>query len=151
VFAAEHCEIYEYQHLNQLSKNQNSCIFCNPESNRELITESAMFYSIYDKFPVSEGHSLIIPKNHITNYFKLSQHEYYASFLVLNRVQGIIQKKFKPNGFNIGLNIGETAGQTIDHIHIHLIPRYIGDCENPVGGIRNIFPLKANYIQSLDK
>jgi diadenosine tetraphosphate (Ap4A) HIT family hydrolase len=146
IFKNESCEIYEYRHYNQLKRRENPlCPFCNPESDRELIVESATAFAIFDKFPVSNGHALIIPKKHNANYFELSLKEQYACILMLNTVKQIISNKFKPNGFNVGININEVAGQTIHHVHIHLIPRYIGDVKEPRGGVRGVIPNKKNY------
>jgi diadenosine tetraphosphate (Ap4A) HIT family hydrolase len=103
-------------------------------------------YAIYDKFPVNEGHALIIPKRHLSNYFELSIKEQYAYLLVLNKVKEIVSKRFKPDGFNIGVNVGEHAGQTIPHVHIHLIPRYKNDVKDPRGGVRGVIPAKQNYL-----
>lgn len=146
VFKNESCEIYEYKHFNQIPK-KTECPFCNPNSEREIITESATTYAIYDKYPVNKGHALIIPKQHIPDYFDLSNHSQRGCLLVLNRVKKIIAEKFNPAGFNVGVNVGETAGQTIPHVHIHLIPRYMNDIENPVGGVRNIIPGKGDYLK----
>lgn len=146
IFKNKSCEIYEYQHYNQLLHSANKeCPFCNPDSERELILETATIYAIYDKFPVNQGHALIIPKRHIANYFELSIKEQYAYLLVLNKVKEIVTKRFQPDGFNIGVNIGEHAGQTIPHVHIHLIPRYQGDVANPRGGVRGVIPSKKDY------
>ncbi|MEO8399691.1 MAG: HIT family protein [Ignavibacteriaceae bacterium] len=132
--------MYEYQHFSFLNaSNKNISSFFSGNEARELITESATAFAIYDKFPVSNGHALIIPKKLIANFFNLSFHEQTACIIVLNRTKSIIQKKFNPSGFNIGINIGKDAGQTIFHSHIHLIPRYKGDVIDPKGGIRNIF------------
>jgi ATP adenylyltransferase len=146
IFKNENCEIYEYQHYNQLKKVENlNCPFCNPDSERELIIESATSYAIYDKFPVNEGHSLIIPKRHISDYFELSFKEQSSCIYMLNLVKKIIKKRFNPDGFNVGINIGESAGQTIPHVHIHLIPRYKGDVKKPRGGVRGVIPDKQSY------
>lgn len=142
----ENCEIYEYQHYNQLTRNINlDCPFCNPDSESELIVESATAYAIYDKFPVTSGHALIIPKKHCSDYFGLSFKEQAACIFMLNKVKGILSSKFKPDAFNIGINVGEVAGQTINHVHIHLIPRYKGDVEDPRGGVRGVIPFKQKY------
>ena len=142
----EYCEIYEYKHINQSELNLSSdCPFCNPDKDREIILESASVFAIYDKFPVSNGHVLIIPKKHVSNYFELSFKEQSACWFVLNAVQKIIQEKFNPDGFNVGININETAGQTVPHVHIHLIPRYNGDVEIPRGGVRGVIPSKKEY------
>jgi diadenosine tetraphosphate (Ap4A) HIT family hydrolase len=146
IFKNENCEIYEYEHFNQIKKKENSeCPFCNPDSKRELIVESATAYSIFDKFPVNKGHALIIPKKHCSNYFDLSFKEQSACLFMLNKVKEIVSNKFNPDGFNVGINIGDAAGQTIPHVHIHLIPRYSGDVANPRGGIRHIIPDKGFY------
>lgn len=142
----EYCEIYEYKHINQSDLNLSSdCPFCNPDKDREIILESASVFAIYDKFPVSNGHVLIIPKKHVSNYFELSFKEQSACWFVLNAVQKIIQEKINPDGFNVGININETAGQTVPHVHIHLIPRYNGDVEIPRGGVRGVIPDKKEY------
>ncbi len=148
IFKNENCEIYEYRHFNQNIEKENiECIFCNPEPDRELIVESATAYSIYDKFPVNDGHALIIPKKHCVNYFDLSFKEQSACWYVLNKVKKIVSERFSPEGFNIGVNVGNTAGQTIPHVHIHLIPRYKGDVANPTGGVRNIIQQKGDYTK----
>ena len=125
-------------------KNGNySCPFCNVE--REKIMQSEMSFAIYDGFPVNEGHVLIIPKRHTANYFDLSLEEQKDYIELLNRVKGIVQEKYNPAGFNVGININEAAGQTVPHVHIHLIPRYEGDVEEPRGGVRGVVPGKKNY------
>lgn len=145
-FKNDFCEIYEYQHYNQTKRTKKvDCPFCNPDTERELIVESATAYAIYDKFPVNDGHALIIPKRHIENYFDLTFKEQAACIFMLNRVKGIISEKCNPDGFNIGINIGEKAGQTVNHVHIHLIPRYNGDVEEPRGGVRGVIPNKQKY------
>jgi ATP adenylyltransferase len=146
IFQNDSCEIYEFQHINQLiHKEGNSCIFCSPSKEMELIAESASVYVIYDKYPVGKGHALIIPKRHVENYFDLSLREQAALFFVLNHIKIHLQNLFKPDGFNVGINIGEKAGQTIPHVHIHLIPRYSGDVDNPEGGVRGVIPEKRMY------
>lgn len=145
-FKNENCEIYEYQHYNQLKRTQDlDCPFCNPDSERELIVESETAYAIYDKFPVNDGHALIIPKRHCSDYFELYLKEQAACISMLNKVKEIVSTKFNPNGFNIGINVGEKAGQTVHHVHIHLIPRYNGDVEDPSGGVRGVIPNKQKY------
>jgi diadenosine tetraphosphate (Ap4A) HIT family hydrolase len=145
-FKNENCEIYEYQHYNQLKRKESpDCPFCNPDSDRDLIVESATAFSIYDKYPVSAGHALIISKKHCANYFDLTFKEQAACMFMLNRVKEIVSAKFNPDGFNIGINIGEKAGQTVNHVHIHLIPRYNGDVEEPRGGVRGVIIEKMDY------
>ncbi len=147
VFRNDNCEIYEYKHYNfaeSLVEN-TTCPFCNLSAEAEIITESATVYSIYDKYPVSPGHALIIPKKHIANYFDLTTWEQSALWFMANRVQQLLSRHHHPDGFNIGINAGTSAGQTINHIHIHLIPRYQHDVPNPEGGVRAVIPGKAKY------
>ncbi len=147
ILTAKHCEVYEYQHINQYKHNQDTdCPFCSPTLDRELITESATAYATFDKYPVAKGHTLIIPKQHITNYFELSDRAKTACWLMVDRAKNLLSPRFQPDGYNVGINIGNAAGQTIPHVHIHLIPRYSGDIENPIGGIRNVIPGKGNYL-----
>lgn len=146
IFKNDSCEIYEYKHYNQLrSKKNPECKFCNPDVDIELIIESATACAIFDKYPVSKGHALIIPKKHCPNYFDLSFKEQSACLFILNKVKEILTKRFNPDGFNIGINVGEKAGQTINHAHIHIIPRYNGDVADPRGGVRGVIPEKQKY------
>lgn len=121
------------------------CPFCNIEPGREIITENENIFAVYDKYPVNMGHALIIPKRHCRNYFELTKEGQENCWIIVNEVKKILSQKFNPDGFNIGININEAAGQTIDHVHIHLIPRYKGDIENPEGGVRGVIPDKRMY------
>ena len=123
------------------------CPFCNPDLTREFLLESTIAYAMFDKFPVSNGHTLIIPKRHCADYFELSFKEQSACWFMLNKVKKIITTKFNPDGFNIGINVNKSAGQTVSHVHIHLIPRYENDVANAIGGVRNVIPLKGNYLK----
>lgn len=146
IYKNENCEIYEYQHYTVLNKgNVDLSPFLIGEETRELIVETATVFSFYDKFPVSEGHALIVPKRLVSNYFDLTLKEQTACWIVVNKLKNILQEKFRPDGFNIGININEDAGQTISHCHIHIIPRYKNDVENPRGGIRGVIPSKKDY------
>lgn len=136
----ESCEIYEYQHYNQVKHSSQKCIFCNPYSKLTLITESTLAYAIFDGYPLSKGHSLIIPKNHTSNYFNLSEKQQIACWQMVNYVQEIIQEKYQPDGFNIGFNVNQAGGQKVMHSHIHLIPRYDGDNQGKKHGIRCVIP-----------
>jgi diadenosine tetraphosphate (Ap4A) HIT family hydrolase len=119
------------------------CIFCN--SDRELIAENDHAIAVYDGFPVSEGHALVIPKTHVPEIFDLNDQEYAACFDLVRQVKTILQKKHSTEAFNIGVNCGDIAGQTVMHAHIHMIPRYAGDVEDPRGGVRHIIPGKGYY------
>ena len=146
IYKNENCEIYEYEHYTTLNKgNIDLSPFLSGEETRELIVETATVFSFYDKFPVSGGHALIVPKRLVANYFELTLKEQTACWIVANKVKTILQEKYNPDGFNVGININEDAGQTISHCHIHIIPRYIGDVENPRGGIRGVIPSKKEY------
>jgi diadenosine tetraphosphate (Ap4A) HIT family hydrolase len=145
IFRNENVEIYEYRHFNQIKRENTDCPFCNPDPKRELILESATAFAIFDKFPVNNGHALIIPKRHCADYFQLSFKEQSACWYILNATKKVLEEKFKPEGFNVGINVNEQAGQTISHVHIHLIPRYLGDIDNPEGGVRGVIPGKQIY------
>lgn len=119
------------------------CPFCG--DNLEKLVENKLAYAIYDKFPVSEGHILIIPKRHISSYFDVCIEERLAINELLDWCKHHIDGALSPQGYNIGINCGEAAGQTIFHVHVHLIPRFIGDLNNPKGGVRGVIPEKRIY------
>lgn len=119
------------------------CPFCRVE--RSVLAKNLHAFAIEDGFPVSPGHSLVIPKAHVSTIFDLSEEIYAACFDLARVVKDLLQTKYSPDGFNIGVNCGESAGQTIDHAHLHIIPRYKGDVPNPRGGIRHVIPGKGNY------
>jgi len=121
-----------------------SCPFCSLPTDR-IISESDYTVTIRDGFPVSEGHTLIIPKRHVQSFFELQAIEKAAVLQALDEAKETLDKEFSPDGYNIGINDGEAAGQTVMHLHVHLIPRYKGDTEDPRGGIRYVFPGKAKY------
>jgi ATP adenylyltransferase len=147
-FKNESCEIYEYVPFHQRAKPAKiDCPFCFPDAEMELITESATAYAIFDKYPVNKGHALIIPKRHVDSYFDLTFREQSACTFMLNFVKELLQKRYNPDAFNVGINIGVAAGQTVHHAHIHLIPRFKGDVENPEGGIRGVIPEKRLYTK----
>lgn len=120
------------------------CEFCTLATGRIEI-ETDYFYVIRDGYPIIKGHSLIIPKRHTASFFELNLDENQHLPSVLLQAKQDLDARFQPQAYNIGVNDGECAGQTIMHLHIHLIPRYNGDQKNPKGGIRWIFPEKASY------
>lgn len=123
------------------------CIFCDiyiVDKNR-VIAENNLAFAIYDAFPVNEGHMLIIPKRHFDNFFDASEEEAAAIYALLHECKKIIDEDYHPTGYNIGVNIGSDGGQTVMHLHVHLIPRYKGDVENPKGGIRRLKPQLVYY------
>jgi len=121
------------------------CIFCNIESFRK-IDEDDLFYVIRDGFPVTALHTLIIPNRHVETYFGLTEDEVLALNSMINKHKQLIEEEDPTvSGFNIGMNCGEDAGQTVFHCHIHLIPRRKGDVEEPRGGVRHLIPGKGTY------
>ena len=124
------------------------CPFCDIE---KLIDEDRIIYqdstwiAILDNYPVSKGHTLLIPKRHCETYFDLNFIELESVGVTIGVIKRLLDTKYKPDGYNIGINCGETAGQTVMHCHIHIIPRYNGDCENPRGGVRGVIPEKQHY------
>lgn len=121
------------------------CIFCNMESSRK-IDENDLFYVIRDGFPVTSLHTLIIPKRHVETYFGLTEAEVLSMNILINEHKELIEKEDTAvTGFNIGMNCGEDAGQTVFHCHVHLIPRRKGDMDEPKGGVRHIIPDKGYY------
>jgi diadenosine tetraphosphate (Ap4A) HIT family hydrolase len=125
--------------------NEKECIFCNLDPNREIIAQNDLALAFFDVFPVNPGHALIIPKRHVADYFDLTEDEVAAMQALLREVKAIVEKRFNPDGYNIGVNVNAAAGQSVFHVHMHLIPRYKGDVENPKGGVRGVIPSKQKY------
>ena len=123
---------------------RDQCIFCNLSSER-IIAENELCLAIRDGFPVSEGHTLIIPKRHVADYFDLTSNEISAMQTMMKEIKCQLDNELHPDGYNIGINVNAAAGQTVFHVHMHLIPRYIGDVENPKGGVRGVIPGKQKY------
>ncbi len=138
IYVDESCEIYEYTHYNYQKNSNNNCIFCNPYKRLTLITESPTTYAILDGYPISKGHSLVIPKRHVADYFDLSLAEQNSCWFMVNKVKQILTDKYNPDGFNIGININKAGGQKIMHTNIHIIPRYHGDTTKSKSGIRQV-------------
>ena len=123
----------------------SNCIFCNIEEDR-IVHEYKHFYIIRDAFPVTPLHSLIITKRHVVSYFQCSKEEHDEIPIILDTQKTELKILDDTiTGFNIGMNIGEDAGQTIFHCHIHIIPRRQGDTANPRGGVRGVIPDKQKY------
>ncbi len=128
--------------------NKNSCIFCDIDA-FDVQAENNYAYVINDAFPITEMHALIIPKRHVKTYFDLNADELGACHDLLNSMRsGILDEDSSVEGFNIGMNNGTVAGQTIDHCHIHLIPRREGDVINATGGVRNLIPGMGDYLKN---
>jgi diadenosine tetraphosphate (Ap4A) HIT family hydrolase len=120
-----------------------NCIFC--DLDRAILVETELSLAFLDRFPVSQGHTLVIPRRHVVSLWEMTTEEHADAFNLVKQVKDLLQKRFDPQGFNIGANCGEAAGQTVFHAHIHIIPRYAGDVPNPRGGVRNVIPGKGNY------
>ena len=122
------------------------CIFCDKKIDKErVLFETFNWIAIYDAYPVSKGHTLLISKQHYSDYFGLPEALKESMHYGIEEIKAILDAKFKPDGYNIGVNCGEAAGQTIPHFHIHIIPRYKGDVENPRGGVMGVIPSMQNY------
>jgi diadenosine tetraphosphate (Ap4A) HIT family hydrolase/5-methylcytosine-specific restriction endonuclease McrA len=131
--------------LDSYSDRDADCVFCNNCAGR-IIAENELCFAIRDGFPVTDLHTLIIPKRHVADYFDLHQPELNAIHDLLSRQrQSIMHEDKSVTGFNVGINAGKSAGQTVFHVHIHLIPRRNGDVEEPRGGIRGVIPRKQSY------
>jgi diadenosine tetraphosphate (Ap4A) HIT family hydrolase len=122
----------------------DKCPFCR-FIDSECLLISDLSCVIFDANPVTPGHLLLIPKRHTADFFDLHPREVADIMELLQQAKKHVAKKYKPDGFNIGINAGAAAGQTIAHVHIHLIPRYFGDVEDPTGGVRGVIPWKSKY------
>ena len=118
------------------------CPFCNPD---DILLENDLAFAKYDLYPVSPGHVLVVPKRHTASWFDLTPAEQTAMFALANQAKKLLDERYAPAGYNLGINCGEAAGQTIMHVHLHIIPRYIGDVPNPRGGIRAVIAAKQDY------
>ncbi len=125
--------------------NSASCPFCERATQGGTLAQNELAFAIPDKFPLSPGHALILPRRHEPDFLALTPDERSAMWQLLPEVLERVGREHSPDGYNIGVNVGEAAGQTVAHAHIHVIPRYKGDVEDPRGGIRWIIPHKAPY------
>jgi len=128
---------------------ENACYFCQiPQEEKEslrIIASYRLCYVVCDRFPVSPGHLLIIPKKHTENWFTASEEVRQEMMHVLQEMKKRLDEESHPDGYNIGMNCGVVAGQTMMHLHLHLIPRYKGDVDDPRGGVRGVIPSKQKY------
>lgn len=113
----------------------------------ERLIENELAFAIWDGFPVTPGHALLVTKRVARDWFDATAQEREALLALVDPVRQIILERHSPDGFNIGWNAGPAAGQTVDHLHVHVIPRYRGDVEDPRGGVRHVIPAKANYLR----
>lgn len=118
------------------------CPFCHP---KEILLHHELAYVRADKNPVNPGHVLIVPYRHVSSYFDTTPEERATFFALVDEAKALLDRQFVPAGYNIGINVGEPAGQTVMHVHVHLIPRYVGDVADPRGGVRGVIPAKQSY------
>jgi diadenosine tetraphosphate (Ap4A) HIT family hydrolase len=121
-----------------------ACVFCSLPQNR-IIDSNDLAMVIRDGFPISPGHTLVIPKRHVGSFFEITAEERTAMFALLDKAALRLKDELAPAAYNIGINDGPAAGQTVPHLHIHLIPRFESDVADPRGGVRWIIPEKADY------
>lgn len=130
--------------MKSMERLDKECPFCNLRD--RILIENNLAYAISDSYPVTSGHTLIIPKRHFSDYFDLTEKELIAvNELLKERREQLLAEDNSIKGFNIGINSGYVAGQTIFHLHVHLIPRRKNDVRHPKGGVRGIIPSKKNY------
>ena len=120
----------------------DKCLFCDASS---AVLENELAYVRFDGYPVSDGHMLICPRRHFGDFFDATQAERDAVFSLLDEARTLSAKRFNPDGYNIGINCGKAAGQTVMHAHVHVILRFDGDVADPRGGVRWVVPAKATY------
>lgn len=120
------------------------CPFCEPDPAR-VFYEDALVLALWDGYPVSPGHALVITRRHVADWFAAGDVEQQAITRALETVRRVIEERHAPDGYNLGTNAGPAAGQTVPHLHVHVIPRYRGDVADPRGGVRWVVPGKAAY------
>lgn len=125
--------------------SHSACPFCGAEAERRSVARSALAFALRDAYPVTPGHTLIIPRRHVADFFALTAEEREACLSLLDKMKATLDREFSPDGYNVGINVGEAAGQTVPHVHIHLIPRYAGDVPDARGGVRGVIPEKQKY------
>ena len=121
-----------------------SCPFCELPSTTDL-PRNELAYTRYDKYPVTPGHLLVIPFRHVSNYFEATAEEKQALWALVEEAKLYLDRQYAPDGYNLGIKVGVEAGQTVMHLHLHLIPRYRGDVADPRGGVRGVIPEKQKY------
>ena len=120
----------------------SDCIFC---KKYDLVHQGKLTFISQDRYPASPGHMLIVPNRHVPNYFDCTKEEVIELWDSVNIAKQLIEKEYQPDSYNIGINVSEAAGQSVPHTHIHLIPRYKGDVEDPRGGVRGVIPNNRTY------
>lgn len=128
-----------------LDRFANTCPFCKRIAKRDFLFATPLAVVLYDRFPLNPGHCLLVPKRHVASLFEMTELERADLFEMLPGLKDFIEEQFHPAAFNLGMNIGRAAGQTVDHAHLHLIPRFEGDVQDPRGGVRQVIPARARY------
>lgn len=119
--------------------DQATCPFCSLDG---MVIRNDLAYVRFDKYPVAPGHCLIIPFRHVTDFFSTTEQERGAMLSLAEEAKRMLDRDFAPHGYNLGVNVGEAAGQTVFHVHLHLIPRHHGDVADPRGGVRGVIPAR---------
>jgi diadenosine tetraphosphate (Ap4A) HIT family hydrolase len=125
--------------------SSEGCIFCQRRNGSGLLAANDLAIAFPAGFPVSPGHALIVPRRHEPDFFSLTVEEQAAVVALVNPVRAALDERHSPDAYNLGVNIGKAAGQTIQHAHFHVIPRYAGDVAEPRGGVRWVLPDTARY------
>lgn len=130
------------RHLESESDTESDCLFCHVHNSsiNDLLVDGDTCYVRWDNYPAAKGHIEVVPKRHIESYFDITENEALEAYDLIKRARRILDAKYRPAGYTIGVNEGRAAGRTIDHLHIHLIPRYVGDVDDPRGGVRHVLP-----------
>jgi len=118
------------------------CPFCHPGT---TVLQNALAFALFDKSPVTPGHMLLVPRRHVAGWFETTADERRDLLALADEAREWLLRERAPDGFNLGVNVGVAAGQTVFHVHLHLIPRYKGDVANPRGGVRGVIPARQNY------
>lgn len=121
------------------------CPFCRRIEDGDSVERNDLAAAFLDGYPLADGHSLVVPLRHEADFFRLTTDEHHAILALVRRLAERLSKDGQLDGFNIGINVGEAAGQTVAHAHVHLIPRKVGDVEDPRGGVRWVIPERAAY------
>ena len=137
---------WEKRTLQSIVVGMTPCPFCTVDLNRIAFMDD-LVVGLWDGFPVSPGHLLIVPRRHAATWDDLTAEEKRALWECVDKAKAVIQSRHQPDGFNVGFNLGAAAGQTVFHFHLHVIPRYSGDVADPRGGVRHVVPAKANYLK----
>ena len=133
-----------------MTHDDKKCPFCTIVPD-EILIDYPLAVARRDTRPLTKGHTLIIPRRHVASVFDTTEDERKVLFVLLDEAKALLDREHQPDGYNIGINDGQAAGQTVMHLHIHVVPRYRGDKADPRGGIRSLFPEKAAYWSSKER